>query len=437
MKEYEKMKGMKLSGVEEGGTAWEVGIEKGDEILEINGREVPDWLAYRYLIAEEEVTVLVRKKDGSLEEIEFEKDEEDDLGLEPPPIKVSRCGNKCVFCFVDQMPKGLRKTLYVKDEDFRHSFLYGNYITLTSLKDKDYDRIIEERLSPLYISVHATDDALRRCLLGRKTAPSIVDSIQRLTDGGITVHTQAVVCPGLNDGPVLAKTIEDLARLRPHAASLAIVPIGLTRHREGLPQLRGFTKKEAAALLDLIAPYQKKFRKETGLAFAYASDEFYIKAGRPVPPEKEYDGYPQLDNGVGLVRDFLEEFRHESRRLPKKLAAPKKAILLTGVSFAPFLSEVSKRLDKIDGLSVKVLAAKNGLFGESVTVTGLLSGRDIIAALKGRKADAVIIPTIAVRDGYGVFLDDLTPEDIVRETGITVIMTEPTANGLIEAVKQI
>ncbi len=436
------MKGLKIIGVEPGGTALEVGIGEGDSIISINSSPVPDYLAYRYLIASEEVVLLVRKKSGEEIEMEIEKDEDDDLGIIASPMKVRSCNNRCVFCFVEQMPVGLRRSLYVKDEDYRHSFLHGNYITLTTMKDEDYARIIRERLSPLYVSVHATDDNLRRFLLGNRKAPSILAGIRKLTDGGIKLHTQAVVAPGINDGAALVKTAEDLAAFYPGVLSLAVVPIGLTRHREKLYPLRTFTKREAARLLDALTPLRKKYRRKFGVNFAYPSDEFYLKAGRDFPPEKDYDGYPQIDNGVGLARDFLDEFKslacHSERSLrgrdDRRKTGKVKILLVTGRSFAPILKNIAKEIETTTGAKLSVLPVKNNLFGERVTVAGLMSGNDIIAALKGRKADAAIIPSIAMRDGEGVFLDDLTPDDVERETGLKIIMTEPTAEGLIKAI---
>lgn len=453
------MKGLKIIDIEDSGTAVEIGLAPGDEIISINGQEVPDGLCYRYLITAEDVTLLVRKDHGGLIEIELEKDEDDDLGVTFPPMRVHRCNNRCVFCFVSQMPGGLRKSLYVKDEDYRHSFLYGNYITLTTLKNEDYYRILRERLSPLYVSVHTTDDAVRRFLLGNPKAPAIMDCLRRLTGGGITLHTQAVVSPGLNDGALLTRTVEDLAALRPRVASLAVVPVGLTKYRENLYPLKPFNKKGAAALLDGLEPYRKRFRKESGSAFVYPSDEFYIKAGRGFPPARQYDGYPQLDNGVGLVRDFMDEFKKAKKRLrgrkassffllkerskenmPKRLLAgigrrSPKILLITGVSFAPYLRETAKEIESITGLSVKVLPVKNELFGQGVTVAGLLAGRDIADALKGERADVALVPTIAIREGHGVFLDDLTPEDVERMSGMKILMVEPTARGLVEALE--
>lgn len=425
------MNGLKVTGIEEGGIALEVGIEKGDTILSINGREVMDYLAYRYLISSEDVTLLVMKSRGGLVEIEIEKDFDDDLGILPTPMRVRCCNNKCVFCFVAQMPKGLRRSLYVKDEDYRHSFLYGTYITLTTLKDEDYDRILTDRLSPLYVSVHVTDDDMRRFMLNNKKAPAVLDGIKRLTEGGITLHTQAVVCPGMNDGDALLRTVEDMASFYPMVSSLAVVPVGLTKHREGLYPLKGFTKSGAARLLDGLLPYQKKYRKAWGVSFVYPSDEFYIKAGRDFPKDRDYDGYPQIDNGVGLVRDFLTEFAKEKRRLKGASKGKQKVILVTGASFAPYLRDV---VGELLGSSVSVLAVKNELFGQSVTVTGLLCGRDIADALKGRKADVAIIPSVTMRDGEGVFLDDMTPEDMEREAGMRVIMCAPTAGGLVDAI---
>lgn len=429
------MHGLKIKEVEPESTGFEIGLEKGDEILSINGARVPDYLAYRYLIFDEDVNILVLKKEGGLIEIELEKDDDDDLGIFPEPMKLQRCNNKCVFCFVSQMPKGLRRSLYVKDEDYRHSFLYGNYVTLTTLTDEDYGRIIRDGLSPLYVSVHTTDDAARRMLLCNKKAAPVMESIKRLTDGGIVVHTQAVVCPGLNDGDMLVKTTEDLAALYPMVASLAVVPVGITRHREKLYPIKPFTASGAAKLLDSLDPLRKKYRKLFGEAFVYPSDEFYIKAKRDLPKDSEYDGYHQIDNGVGLVRDFLTEFVREKRRLPKAMKKKTRLLLVTGVSFAPYLREVAKTLETISGLSVKVLPVKNRLFGDCVTVAGLLCGRDIADALMGKSADAAVVPLVATRDGEDVFLDDMEPAGVEAESGVRVIMAEQTARGLVDAVR--
>jgi len=427
--------GLKIKDVEPDSTGAEIGLEPGDEILSINGQKVPDYLAYRYLIFDEDVNILVLKKEEGLLEIELEKDDDDDLGIFPEPMKLQRCNNKCVFCFVSQMPKGLRRSLYVKDEDYRHSFLYGNYITMTTLKDDDYSRIIRDGLSPLYVSVHTTDDTARRALLCNKKAAPVMESIRRLTDGGVVLHAQAVVCPGLNDGDMLVKTTEDLAALYPMVASFAVVPAGLTRHREKLHPLKPFTKRGAEKLLDSLEPLRKKYRKKFGEAFVYPSDEFYIKAKREFPSDREYDGYHQIDNGVGLVRDFTTEFGKERRRLPKSFKQKTRIVMVTGKSFAPYLNEVAGTLKNIAGLTVSVLPVRNRLFGDNVTVAGLLCGRDIADALKGRNAGAAVIPSVATRDGEDVFLDDMEPADIERETGMKVIMAEPTARGLVDAVR--
>jgi len=427
--------GLKIKDVEPDSTGAEIGLEPGDEILSINGQKVPDYLAYRYLIFDEDVNILVLKKEEGLLEIELEKDDDDDLGIFPEPMKLQRCNNKCVFCFVSQMPKGLRRSLYVKDEDYRHSFLYGNYITMTTLKDDDYSRIIRDGLSPLYVSVHTTDDTARRALLCNKKAAPVMESIRRLTDGGVVLHAQAVVCPGLNDGDMLVKTTEDLAALYPMVASFAVVPAGLTRHREKLHPLKPFTKRGAEKLLDSLEPLRKKYRKKFGEAFVYPSDEFYIKAKREFPSDREYDGYHQIDNGVGLVRDFTTEFGKERRRLPKSFKQKTSIVMVTGKSFAPYLNEVAGTLKNIAGLTVSVLPVRNRLFGDNVSVAGLLCGRDIADALKGRNAGAAVIPSVATRDGEDVFLDDMEPADIERETGMKVIMAEPTARGLVDAVR--
>jgi len=429
---------LKIQYIEPGSTGEELGLTPGDEIISINGKPIPDVIAYRYLVFDEELTMLVKKTGGmGLYEYDIEKDFDDDLGVEPEPMKVARCNNRCVFCFVHQMPKGMRRTLYVKDEDYRHSFLYGNYITLTTLTEADYGRIIEDRLSPLYVSVHATDEAVRKKLLGNKKAAPVMVGIRRLVDGGIKLHTQAVVCPGINDGEVLSKTIEDLAALYPGVESLAVVPVGLTAHRERLYPLRGFTKRGAEKLLDMIAPMQKSYRKRLGVGFVYPSDELYIKAGRDFPKDKDYDGYPQIDNGVGLVRDFLTEFGKFKRRLPKRLKTKRKVLLVTGKSFASYMREIAGTLNGIEGLTVSVLPVRNRLFGDTVTVAGLVCADDIAEAVKGKRADFMVVPSVMLRDGEDVFLDDVSPDELIERAGMNALITEPTAAGLIEAVRAI
>jgi putative radical SAM enzyme (TIGR03279 family) len=330
--------------------------------------------------------------------------------------RVRTCANKCLFCFVDQMPTGLRESLYVKDDDYRLSFLYGNFVTLTNLTTADFNRIRQFHLSPLYVSVHTTDGALREKLLGIPRAAEIMQQLQAFVDVGIELHTQIVLCPGYNDGEALIRTIRDLAALRPEVLSMAIVPVGLTRFREYCHPLRTFTQEEAAAIVDEVAGFQTEFREETGCSFVYLSDEFYLRAGRQVPPESVYDGYPQLENGIGLVRSFLSDWDAIGglEGLSANLGSIiEKKVVLSGTAFAPILAEL---LQPLSG-SVQVLAVENQFFGPAVNVSGLLTGQDIVAKVNslGYKPSAVIIPSTTLRKNEPIFLDAMTTDEVQRE----------------------
>jgi len=347
---------------------------------------------------------------------------------------IRHCQNKCIFCFVDQLPEGLRASLYEKDDDYRLSFLHGNFITLTNLRPQDITRIITFHLSPLYVSVHATDPSIRGFMLGKKRPQGIWEQLQTLVEGGITIHTQVVLCPGINDGPVLEKTIRDLSLLWPGVRSLGIVPVGLTKFRKNLPLLRSFTRPECVQLVKRITNYQKSFRKKFGSSFVYLSDEFYLRAGIPFPPGSFYDGYPQLENGIGMARLFYEQFRALLPKLPRRLKKYRSLIIVTGCAGARVLAPVVARLNLIRNLNLRLVAVPNTFFGPRVNVTGLLTGKDLLWGLRGVEGKELLLPAVLLRKGASIFLDGATVEEIAGQLKCKIRVVEPTAKALVAAV---
>jgi len=430
------MAGLLIEKVLAGSIAEEMEIEPGDLLTAVNGHELRDIIDYNFFSAEEELTLEIVKGDGEVWEVEIEREEDEPLGLIFPAPTPLQCGNRCIFCFVHQLPRGLRSPLYVKDEDYRLSFLYGNYVTLANIGRKELARIREQRLSPLYISVHATDAPLRERLLGQKGIIPIQSIMEELAAGRITMHTQVVLCPGINDGEALERTVADLARLRPWVASLAIVPVGLTRHRRGLPQLKPVTKGYAAAFVAAWGARAASFAEETGGPFLFLADEFFIKAGIPFPPLDAYGELPQLENGVGMIPLFLAE-AHAVLEEAEPLDSLS-ATVVTGESPYRYLADFLKALARKTGVDLHPVAVRNLLFGTGVTVTGLVSGRDIIAALKGRElGDMVIIPDVMLKEGEGLFLDDLTPGELEEALGSRVVVVEATPRGIYGAIREI
>ena len=412
---------MKIVAVEEGSIFQELGVEPGDELIEINGERVRDVLDYRFHEGDEELSLTIARN-GRSTIFDIEQQEDDRLGLEFEEMKILSCGNDCVFCFVDQNPEGLRKQLYFRDGDYRLSFMYGNYTTMTNAGPAVLQRIADQRLSPQYISVHATDLAVRTSMMGLKKDDRILEKIRFLHDKGIDMHTQIVLCPGLNDGGILAKTVNDLYQFRDRIVSLAIVPVGLTDHRFGLTTLRRIDQEFAGKLLDTVAAWQKSFRRETGRGFVYASDEFYLVAGRPIPSTRSYDGYPQTENGVGMVRRFLVDLRKAARRFPAALRHRRRLTLVTGTLAQDVIrKELLPALRKVRNLTVDLVAAKNLLFGESVTVSGLLSGKCVYSALSDRSlGDLILLPPDIINID-GVMLDDMRIEDLSARLGRPVL----------------
>ncbi|HWR31480.1 MAG TPA: DUF512 domain-containing protein [Negativicutes bacterium] len=410
--------GAVISAVQQGSKAARAGLVPGDRLVRVNGEAVRDLIDLSFALSEEVVKLEVIKHSGETVHLRIKKTLDESMGFEFESAvfdRVRTCANKCLFCFVDQMPAGLRDTLYVKDDDYRLSFLYGNFVTMTNLTSDDFDRIRRFHLSPLYVSVHTSDGPLRERLLGIPRAAGIMQQLQDFAEAGIELHTQVVLCPDYNDGEYMTRTIRDLALLRPEILSLAIVPVGLTRFREQCHPLRAFTAPEAAAIVDEVADWQAKFRAETGQSFVYLSDEFYLKAGRSVPPEEVYDGYPQLENGIGLVRSFLSEWEEAGGCPPPP---DEGMVVVSGTAFAPILADLLKPISP----AVRVEAVINEFFGPGVNVSGLLTGQDIAKHVRslGIKPQRIIISSTMLRKNEQVFLDGMTVDGLQRELSLTV-----------------
>ena len=517
-----------VAAVTPGSIADALGLQAGDLLVAVGEQRLRDVIDYRFAIAEEQIELHVRTASGEQRVLLVEKDADADLGLEftePLFDRLRTCNNKCPFCFLTQMPKGFRKTLYLKDDDYRLSFLYSNFVTFTNLSDDDWQRIERQRLSPMNISVHATDPFWRAVMLGKKEVPDVRQQIRRLGGMGIDVHSQIVACPGANDGEVLRQSIEDLIALSPTVQSIAVVPVGLTKYRfdgkrpssikaaiqvhespdwidtnwerqplwegqDGGPRtvdgsqqpaeqiipllqssdvsdqrpatsdhrlpgelsdyrppstvhrplhdpemgfcsrlgaatdipLRTFSAEEAGALIDLIEPIGARCREQLGLTFVYASDEFYILAGRPVPAADRYDDMPQYSNGVGMVRDFLDMWAKARRRLPARLPQPTNLALVSGTLVGPLMQQVATRLNKIEGLSVRVLPVPNAFFGETVTVSGLLTAQDVIPALRASGCARALLPRVMFDYKGERTIDDYTLQRIAEESGVPVAL---------------
>ena len=410
---------LEIARVLPGSLGLKIGLEPGDRIVSVNNSEIHDVIDFKYFSSDERIALVARKASGRLLRSVVTKMPDDDLGLEFVPFRIKKCRNNCLFCFVDQMPKGCRQSLSIKDDDFRASFLHGNYITLGNLTEQDWERIFNQRLSPLYISVHATDTALRASLLRNKKAPDIMTALRRLAAGGIKMHTQIVLCPGINDGAHLVKTIEDLSGLYPAVSSIAAVPVGLTSHRKKLFPLKPYTPRQARGVLEIITRLEKKYKKQFGTRLVFASDEFYIKAKEPIPPVSFYEDFPQIENGVGMTAEFIRDAART--RLPAKIR-PVAATVVTGVSFSRKLRGIVKRFDDVNGAVVKLVTVKNRFFGPLVTVAGLLTGRDVLHALKGRKLGSMLmIPSDALKEDEGLFLDGMSLDQVERALKVKVV----------------
>ena len=406
----------RIRNVEEGSIAWELGIEAGDKLLSINGNEIEDVFDYHFLVNDEELVVLIEKENGEEWELEIEKDYEEDLGIEFEQGLMDEyrsCRNKCMFCFIDQMPKGMRETLYFKDDDSRLSFLQGNYITLTNMTEDHVRRIVKYHLEPINISFQTTNPELRCKMLHNRFAGEALKKVDILYEGGITMNGQIVLCKGVNDGEELERSIRDLTKYLPNLQSVSVVPVGLTKYRDGLYPLEPFTKEDATKVLNTIHAWQEKLYAEYGMHFIHAGDEWYILAEEELPEEERYDGYLQLENGVGMLRLLSNEFE-EAFQMLKGDDRTREISMATGVLAYPYIAKMVERLqEKFPNVKVHLYKIINHFFGETITVACLITGQDLIAQLKGQQlGDCLYLPCSMMRDGETVFLDDVSLEDV-------------------------
>jgi putative radical SAM enzyme (TIGR03279 family) len=411
--------GMKIVGISEESPLYGK-ISPGAELVAVNGHQVADHLDFQFHNTEDIVRLEIIDG-GRKREYVIDDPACGDLGLTFEDAKIRVCHNKCIFCFVHQQPKGMRRSLYVKDDDYRFSFTHGNYVSLSGMSEADFARIIAMRLSPLYISVHTTDDDLRPFMFGNRRLEPILPELKRLIDGGIRLHTQAVIVPGVNDGAHLEKTIEDLAELSPGVDSLAVVPVGLTNYRERLPKLRTCTPNEAETIIDLVESYHDEFLDRLGTRFAWPSDEYFLKAGRPIPPFAYSEEMPQFENGVGMVRQFLVDFNRRKRYLPNRIRRPLGLEIVTGQLAGPIIKrEIMPHLHKIKNLKSSLTTVNNRFWGKTVTVTGLLTGGDIVKAVKKSHADIILLPPNCINTDE-LFLDDMSLDGFKSAVGRPVI----------------
>lgn len=418
----------RISVVAEGSIAEQLGIAVGDELVAINDRPVQDIIDYIFLTADEQITIEIRKPDGQLEQFKIEKEFYDEVGIEfenPIMDEAKSCRNKCSFCFIDQMPEGMRETLYFKDDDSRLSFLQGNFVTLTNVSDQDLARMVEYRISPINVSVHTTNPELRVKMLNNRFAGNIMERLSLLAEHRIEVNAQIVLCPGENDGAELERTLSDLSSIYPSLASVAIVPVGLTKFREGLAPLRGFTKEESKAVIEQVHGLQEKYLETLDTRFAFLSDEFYVMANEPLPEYDDYEGFVQLENGVGLMRKFKSELEDALEELKPASFEPMTATLFTGHSAYEFMQEMVQMVATKLPLKTEVVKIDNNFFGTSITVSGLIVGQDILAQSKDvTLGDFIIIPRSMMKADEDIFLDNVTVASLSAELGKKVLIAE-------------
>lgn len=421
-----------------GSIAEELEIEPGDCLLSMNGNEVEDVFDYHFYANDEELTVLIRKPCGEEWELEIEKDYEEDLGIEFEQGLMDEyrsCCNKCMFCFIDQMPEGMRDTLYFKDDDARLSFLQGNYVTLTNMSDHDIERIVRYHLEPINISFQTTNPKLRCRMLHNRFAGEALKKVDRLYEGGIRMNGQIVLCKGVNDGEELERSIRDLSRYRPYLESVSVVPVGLTKYREGLYPLEPFTKEDALEVLDMIHRWQDKFYRESRMHFIHAGDEWYTLAEEELPDKERYDGYLQLENGVGMLRLLSDEFEEAFGELAGDDKV-RRISVATGKLAYPFIKEFADRLSqKYTGTKIYVYRIENKFFGEWITVSGLITGQDLIGQLKDRPlGDKLLLPCNMFRSGEEVFLDDITLSELAKALQVRADIVKSSGRDFIEAI---
>ena len=432
-----------ISKVYKNSIAEELGIEVGDLLISINDQPIHDIIEYRFLLSDEYLEVEIKKKNNEIYVYELEKEYDDDLGIEftnPIIDKAKSCRNKCVFCFIDQLPKGMRETLYFKDDDSRLSFLQGNFVTLTNMKDEDIERIIRYRISPINISVHTTNPDLRVKMLGNRFAGSVYERMKKLADAGIEMHCQIVLIPEVNNGEELKRTIAELYELYPSVANIAVVPIGVTKYREGLVQVKTFNKESARKELEMVMELQKNFMEEIDDPFVRFSDEFYLVSGIDVPEEDFYNGYEQIEDGIGMIRCFREAINYTAQDLNKNIKGT--FSIPTGqLAFDEVSNGMKKLMEVNPNIKIDTYKIINHFFGETITVAGLLTGTDIIGQLKGKiNSEYLIMPNNMFRKGYElgpaeyIMLDDTKIDDIERELGVKVLVCDHTGEDIVSII---
>lgn len=434
-------KGHKIASVQPGSIGEELEIEPGDYLLSVNDTKMEDVFDYHYAVNDDYLVVLIEKANGEQWELEIEKDYDEDLGLEFEQGLMDdyrSCSNKCMFCFIDQMPPNMRETLYFKDDDARLSFLQGNYITLTNMKEHDLERIIHYKLSPINVSIQTMNPELRCKMLHNRFAGDALLKLKRLYDAEIEMNSQIVLCKGYNDGKELDRSIKELGELYPHMKSLSVVPVGLTKFREHLVPLEKFTKDEAKSVLKQIHSWQKIFLEKFGTRFVFVSDEWYLTAEEPIPDEVYYEGYGQIENGVGMVRSLKEEVYEYLKELDKNtlIKTTKPFSVATGVLATPIIKEILEKLKELfPNLDGTVYTIYNEFFGPDITVAGLLTGQDIINQLKGKNlGEFLILPSVLLRSGEEVLLDDLTVKDIERALDIRIKIADSDGKSLVDTI---
>ncbi len=432
---------VEIINVEKHSSADKAGIKTHDVLISVNGNEINDVLDYRFYLAEESVT-LTLKRNEKIFDVSIEKDMYDDIGLcfETPLMdKKHSCKNKCIFCFIDQLPRGMRDTLYFKDDDSRLSFLHGNYITLTNLEDKDIDRIIKMRFSPINVSIHTTNPDLRVEMMKNKRAGEVLSYLQRLSDAGIMMRGQIVLCRGVNDGKELDRSMRDLSKLYPNLESVSVVPAGLTDHRDGLYALSSFSPEECASVIEQIDAFAEEFKKENGSRLFFAADEFYVNSGKPIPEEDYYEEYKQIENGVGMLRSHKNEFDFELSEMRKYGEYPEEDVnvsVATGVAAYDHIKELCENLEReFDNVKITVYKIENRYFGEKITVTGLLTGKDMYEQLVGRDlGDRLVISSNTLRHEKDLFLCGMSVEELEEKLGVRVVTADNDGYDFISAI---
>lgn len=429
---------VRITDVLEGSLAKGCGIRSGDKILSINGNNITDVLDYQFYCTDTLLTIDLMSPEKGKYTVTIEKDEYEDIGLVFDDYlmdKQRHCRNKCVFCFIDQLPKGLRESLYFKDDDSRLSFLFGNYITLTNVTEEEINRIIKMRISPINVSVHTTNPELRVKMMGNPKAGQALKFLRQLSDAGIDLNCQIVLCPGINDGKELDRTLTDLSSLYPSLKSIAVVPVGLTRFRKGLFEVKGYDKDSALEVIRKVEAFGEEFKKKHGTRLAYPADEFYIKAKMPLPSEEFYEDFSQLENGIGMIALFTSQYREalEIADLPDR---GRNVSIATGVAAQPFIASlIDETVKRCNNLKCKVFAVRNDFFGDNIDVAGLVIGRDLIDQLCEKDlGDELLIPSVMLRREGDMFLDDLTPEDVEKALGVPVRVVPADGEKLLSAL---